>query len=564
MVYFNKPASTGEGRRRASSKSHGNSLSGTPIEGLHDAYPREPSDEWAWTRDPVQGPFDHSAESGLGDAEESFETLSAEAQRLNRDDLELVKDILGRSAHLDELSVQRLLEEIKEHTGLTFETLNSYRKSLFLHSSGYAASSAEEFVDEYWSQGILYCEKGLYQWSDRGVWCPLSAPAFRSQVQWFLKLKGQAVTKRLVEDICYQIKNHAYVEGHQLDHSDENVINTLNGELTVDEDGIHRGPHVMHHYNITQIPVTYDPHADAPRFKAFLSEIFCGREEQPKSQAILEMMGYSLLRSTRLERFMILLGDGNNGKSVLMNVLQALGGNENVAAVQPSELERTFQRATLEGKLINIVTEVSKDTKFADGPIKAITSGERATVEHKNRDPFILRPYTTCWFAMNHLPKLSDDSKGIERRALIIKFDRSFARDSADMRLEEKLLEELPGILNLCLAAYSNALTTGFSVPDTSHAEMARWLGRDQSVELFIRRRCRIRRDEKTPSRLLHQAYSQWAEENGLLVVCTETKFVRRLKELGFAKGRSGSCHTIVGLSLLVDMDETGDVPVCD
>ncbi|PYZ99604.1 hypothetical protein A6K26_007880 [Gammaproteobacteria bacterium 2W06] len=566
MADFNEHEAARAGHERTSIPRHRSPYTGTATAEPNDAYLGEPTGEQTWMGGPLRplsGDFD---ESELGHHAESFESLLAEVRRLDPDDIAHIKDILRRTADLDELSVQTLMRAIKGKTGLPLKTLNSHRKCLVPNISASATSLAEECVREFWDDGILSCESGLYQWLDRGVWSALSAAAFRSYVQHFLKLKGRSVTKQVVEDVCYQIKNDVFVENHHFEQMSENVVNTLSGELTVDERGVHESPHIKGHYSITQIPVSYDPDADAPRFKAFLSEIFQGWDEQSKTQAVLEMMGYSLLRSTRLERFMILLGDGGNGKSVLINVLRRLCGDKNVAAVQPSELDRGFQRATLDGKLINVVTEVSMNTRLADGPIKAIVSGEGTAVEHKHRDPFVLRPYATCWFATNHLPKLLDNSNGIERRALILKFERSFPRNAAgtDLYLEEKLLEELPGILNLCLNAYSEALMRGFTTPISSHREMARWVGRDQSVELFLEARCRRASEEKTRTRSLYEAYLDWVKENDLPVACTERKFVDRLKSLGFGQGRSQNSRLIVGLSLNTRVDETGDVPVGD
>ncbi len=63
----------------------------------------------------------------------------------------------------------------------------------------------------------------------------------------------------------------------------------------------------------------------------------------------------------------MLVGNGANGKSVLLSVLEELVGSHNVSGVQPSQLDRTFQRSHLHLKLANIVTEVK------EGEIMAIT-----------------------------------------------------------------------------------------------------------------------------------------------------------------------------------------------
>lgn len=119
---------------------------------------------------------------------------------------------------------------------------------------------------------------------------------------------------------------------------------------------------------------------------------------------MLELVAYTLLPHARHEKFVILIGNGANGKSVLA-ILQALCGIENVAAVQPSNFDRAFQRAHLDQKLANIITEIAQGEIIADAELKGITSGEPSTVEHKYGDPFVMYPFATCWFGTNHLPR---------------------------------------------------------------------------------------------------------------------------------------------------------------
>jgi putative DNA primase/helicase len=83
---------------------------------------------------------------------------------------------------------------------------------------------------------------------------------------------------------------------------------------------------------------------------------------------------------------------------------------------------------------------------MADAEIKAITSGELITAEHKNKPPFDFSPFATCWFGTNHMPHTRDFSDALFRRALILTFNRVFAEHERDPKLKEKLIAELEGI----------------------------------------------------------------------------------------------------------------------
>ena len=154
-------------------------------------------------------------------------------------------------------------------------------------------------------------------------------------------------------------------------------------------------PHCREHYRTTQVPVAYDANADAPRFRAFLNQVFEGdSDREDKIRAVLELFGYTLMSHTRHEFFFILIGEGENGKSRLLNVLEDLCGSINVAGVQPSNFDNKFQRAALDQKLANIVTEIKQGEILADAELKGITSGEATTVEHKFKDPFLMHPFS--------------------------------------------------------------------------------------------------------------------------------------------------------------------------
>lgn len=146
----------------------------------------------------------------------------------------------------------------------------------------------------------------------------------------------------------------------------------------------------------------YTPETHAPRFELFLKEIFEGDADgEIKAQVLLEMMGYTFLSHCKYEKFIILVGNGANGKSVLLSVLTALIGAAFVSAVTPSQFGNRFQLAHLAGKMANIVTEISEGSDIEDGRLKAIVSGEVITAEHKHKPPFEFRPYATCWFGTN-------------------------------------------------------------------------------------------------------------------------------------------------------------------
>jgi putative DNA primase/helicase len=245
-----------------------------------------------------------------------------------------------------------------------------------------------------------------------------------------------------------------------------------------------------------------------------------------------------------------LKGNGANGKSVLLRVLEVLLGRENVAAVKPSEFENTFQRAHLHMKLANIVTELPEGKLIADGALKSITSGEVTTVERKNRDPFEMRAFATCWFGTNHMPHTRDFSDGLYRRAVILEFNRTFAPVEQNPNLAEELIAELPGILNYALWSYAKALLQGFTVPPSSEAAKAKWRNEADQVRQFVDERCDVDPDGKVLVQVLYSAFRSWALDSGVRQIVGKQTMGDRLESYGFGRLQS-SGRWITGLRLI-------------
>lgn len=326
---------------------------------------------------------------------------------------------------------------------------------------------------------------------------------------------------------------------HQFD-VDVRAINCLNGELYFRDGGWYLDSHDKRNYRITQVPIIYDPNALAPRFEQFLDEVFEGDEDAEEKKIIVcELLGYSLLTSCEFEKFAILLGNGANGKSVLLHIVEQLVGTAYVSAVQPSQFDNRFQRAHLFGKLVNIVTEIAERAEIADAALKAIVSGERTTAEHKHKPPFDFHPFSTCWFGTNHMPHCRDFSDAIFRRAIILSFNRKFEGANKDVHLRDKLKLEMSGILNLALAGIAGVFERGeFIHCPSSEAAKKHWRFECDQVEQFITDACELAVGLKSSSQGIFQSYTNWAKEMGVRRVLGHNGLTQRLQRLGVSPFR--------------------------
>jgi putative DNA primase/helicase len=248
-------------------------------------------------------------------------------------------------------------------------------------------------------QGNLVEHLGkIWKWNESGLWEQVEDRLIKRKIHELMD--NSKITKFSVDSVLDITKTEIFMANHQFD-VDTRAVNCLNGELHFREGIWHLERYEKQNYRTTQIPIAYDPQATAPQFEQFLDEIFQGDEDaESRRITVCELLGYSLLTSCEFEKFVILLGNGSNGKSVLLHVVDHLVGTIHVSALQPCQFDNRFQRAHLFGKLVNIVTEIAEGAEIADAALKAIVSGEHTTAEHKHKNPFDFHPFCTCWLGL--------------------------------------------------------------------------------------------------------------------------------------------------------------------
>ncbi len=200
------------------------------------------------------------------------------------------------------------------------------------------------------------------------------------------------------------------------------------------------------------LPYDYDPHATAPRFEKFLSEITEG--DQELQQVLKEFGGYALSNDDYWEhKALLLVGNGRNGKNVFLDTLKAIAPKA-YSAVAMRHLQDVQHLAVLEGKLFNVSDEGSSFAFKETDIFKTVTAGGEITVKTVYEKPYAIVNRAKILIAVNELPPITDRSFGFAQRFAIVPLNAVFTKENRDPMLLTKLKAERAGILNLMLAAY--------------------------------------------------------------------------------------------------------------
>jgi len=203
------------------------------------------------------------------------------------------------------------------------------------------------------------------------------------------------------------------------------------------------------------LPYKYDPLATCPRFDQFLSEVT--EDDEELQQLLLEFMGYSIsgIDASIGQKAIILVGDGANGKSVLMDVLKHMVGKDNYSTLtMGNEINKLENRYQLDGRLFNISEETPTKAMMDSSIFKALVTGGEVQARKLYSDAYSMKNTAKIWMACNELPATEDLTHGMFRRLLIAPFNAKFTEGvNMDKHIREKLFEEFSGIYNKVLKA---------------------------------------------------------------------------------------------------------------
>lgn len=200
------------------------------------------------------------------------------------------------------------------------------------------------------------------------------------------------------------------------------------------------------------LPYKYDPTADCPNIKAWLTQAV---DDDLETAGFLRAWMAAVLHGRNdLQKFLHLKGSGGTGKGTFMRLLTALVGTQNTIETKLDQLEQNrFESAMLYGKRLAIISE-SDRYGGSINMLKAITGQDSIRLERKHKQQtgsFVFEGMVIM--ASNESLQSTDHTSGLDRRRITVIFDR---RATTEEKLawkqrggEEAVLHsELPGLVN--------------------------------------------------------------------------------------------------------------------
>jgi len=367
---------------------------------------------------------------------------------------------------------------------------------------------------------IYVPDDNLYLYSENGYWQRLHGDYVERHA--LEEIDGDSIRSSQLTDIRRLVEKLSIMEpGKKFDEFNGHC-NIRSGMLDLETFEIKE--HDPAHLSRIQLPVSHDPGAKCPTWKRFLSEVL--EDDSQLIDLFQEFVGYLLVPDTSHHKALVLVGEGANGKSTAIQVIEALLGRQNVCNISLSDLSNSFHRVRLDGKLVNISTELDPKMLERSDYFKAIVSGDSISAEHKHKPAYDFTPVCKLIFGCNRLPRVRDHSHAFYRRLTIMPFDRTFEGENADLHLGKKLIGELDGVFMWALRGLQRLREQGhFTESEVAEAVLAEYRRYNNPVLAFVQDCCELDAEAITSKDDLYQEYRKQMESGGYSPLAKENFF---------------------------------------
>jgi putative DNA primase/helicase len=336
-------------------------------------------------------------------------------------------------------------------------------------------------------------------------------------------------------EICEQLRGRNTVEESDMGGPDCAIL-TENCVVEFDADDIDTRAPTPADTFLGRVGTPYKPAADCPRWRPFLKSALDSGSDRKKVQ---EFAGYTLMHwALPYHKALFVVGPTASGKSTFLDTLRAMLGDDAVASLTPQQMIERFGGAELYGQWANIRNDIPASTIDDTGAFKEIVGGDPVKAEEKNEDPFFFKPRAKHAFSANQLPDTETDDEAFFRRILLVPFPDTVPRGERDPNLDDKLQDELPGVLNWALEGLQRLCKqgrfTGDRTPGETQMTWTRW---GNSVARFAEICLEEQAGNAIAKSDLYSAYIAFCEDEGI-PKDTQHKMTAVLKQQGFEDGR--------------------------
>lgn len=295
-----------------------------------------------------------------------------------------------------------------------------------------------------------------------------------------------------------------------------------NGIIDMDAVIADRDDYLIQHspdwFSTVCLPYEFDADAKCPLWEGFLER---NLELDPERIKLLqEWAGYLLLPDTGQQKFLVLEGEGANGKSVFCAAMEAMLGAPNVSHVPMEVFGERFELTVTLDKLVNICGDAGELDKVAEGHIKSFTAGNPMSFGRKYLDSIERMPTARLMLAVNNRPRFSDRSDGVWRRMLLVPWRIQIPTSDRIPNMDKpwwwEQSGELPGILLWAIVGLHRLRQQGrFTESELCNEALEDYRSEMNPARTFLIEHIEKSETSKIKCSFLYEMYVRWAKASG-------------------------------------------------
>ncbi len=508
----------------------------------------EPDNPWEQTDDDDEeledGPDENIAEEQVNGVNQSAESIQRDMEISNTP---LVVNTKGESAYCNVTMESKHdpkieaddSEEIKDSIPrLTDVSLARYVKKKLGNEIGYIPD--KQMMMLYSTEDNRWLQDGNLHYTKQKIRLLLDdLPYLTNDKNEQAKIMNRVESSGFPPSIAAELKLIANKMGENNFDANPMLMGVKNGVIDL-ESGTFRAGKVEDH--ITRTAGTpYDPKGTCPRFQQFIYEIMC--EDMEMVEYLQTFMGYICMGHNPDQIFMIMQGRGDNGKSLLLNVIERMMGGYATPMALATVVDNG--RETVGDDLMSLVgframvaRELKKYQVLHAAKLKMLTGNDSFLARHLYGRYTSIQTTGVPIIGTNEFPKIMDSSNGLLRRMRLMPFTYEASKAKKDPSLLMKLMPELPGILNWCLEGLKRYQAGLFKEPKKMRDMMENLRQERSPLELFIFSHYEKSSQDKIGSSDLYRRYQEWKETTANAPELSHKQFSLDVERLGIEKLR--------------------------
>lgn len=480
---------------------------------------------------------------------------------------EVVKAALSKIAlhNLEPLAKEPLIAKIAQRTRHSKKLITETFAQLQLHGDGaendIALTLMRRTLEVKFSGGkhLMRAEDGSFLFWHGTHWNFITEQELRASFLHVAKnISIQGRTPPKLSRQAYEILRDVHPTSSISENQDQkySIINCLNCELWIAPNGnVEQKPHNPESKLTYCLNVEYDPAATAVKFDDALLGVFA-KASDPAGMVRHwnEIMGYAIQHQRDIPAFFLLIGDGNNGKSKLLQTMERLVGPKAVLNGQIQTFyEDRFNIASLVGKQLFVDDDMKFGARLNDGIIKKLSEDKKITTRRAfEPDSFSFCSRALLMLAGNSYPTSGDISHGFRRRINVVPFNRRFSqKDDKPQLFNEIWAEEMSGVLNRAIAGLQRLRKRGrFEPPLDCENAKKTFIAAANPLTAFLEDR--TERDPQGSIFLsgMRDEMKTWAVQEGLKTPVPQNILKSQLTSLGYEVTRVNGYNRVKGLKL--------------